>query len=62
MDQLEQLKSKTKAEVSVRMQSTWNAQTWPTRMQNGTAILENRLAFSYKVKHSFNHTTQQSHP
>ena len=46
MYQLEQLKSKTKAEVSVRMQSTWNAQTWPTRMQNGTAILENRLAFS----------------
>ena len=62
MYQLEQLKSKTEAEVSVRMQSNWNAQTWPTIMQNGTAILENRLAFSYKVKHSLNHTTQQSHP
>ena len=62
MYQLEQLKLKTKAEVSVRMQSTWNAQTWPTRMQNSTPILENRLAFSYQVKHSLNHTTQQSHP
>lgn len=58
MYQLEQLKSKTKAEVSVRMQSTWNAQTWPTRMQNGTAILEKSLESSYNAKHALSYNLQ----
>ena len=39
----------------VSIQRNWNSHTLPVRMQDGTAILEHRLAVSYKVKHSHKH-------
>ena len=34
------------------MQSNWNSHIFLMGMQNGTAILEDNLAVSYKVKHT----------
>lgn len=46
-------KKKYNTRVLARMLSNCNSYTWLAEKQNGTPTLQNSLALSYKVKHTF---------